>query len=82
MKNGRRDGKGIANYLDSKQYVGEFKNGKFHGKGIFTFTKGEKYIGEFEEGKIDGTGKCFNIIGISMSCSKIKDMKDQLDFLL
>jgi hypothetical protein len=53
-KNGKANGKGVANGAHS--YTGEFKNGLPDGKGKYFWPNGDWYEGDFKKGMKDGEG--------------------------
>ena len=54
--NGMMNGKGLLQYPDGKQYVGEFKDDKVHGYGVLLTIEGGKYEGAWENGFKSGHG--------------------------
>ena len=48
--------KGIYEWADKRQYVGDWKDNKMDGNGIFIWPDGRKYEGDYKEDKEEGYG--------------------------
>jgi hypothetical protein len=56
MRNGKRDGHGVATWANGVRYVGNFRDGKFSGHGVKTWGGGGRYDGDFRDGNFSGYG--------------------------
>ena len=55
-RNGRKHGRGRAEWRDGSRYEGEWRNGKQHGQGKAISADGTRYEGEWQAGRQHGRG--------------------------
>jgi len=55
-ESGKRHGKGVILYSNSRTYEGDWFNDKRHGRGFERFANGNTYQGEYREGRAHGKG--------------------------
>ena len=56
LKNGKRDGKGLFQWLDGDIYFGDWKDDKREGKGKYCYSDGDVYLGDWVNDKKEGKG--------------------------
>ena len=56
IKNGKREGKGMMNFVNGEQYEGDWKCDKREGKGVLKYIDGSKYEGDWKCDKREGKG--------------------------